>query len=170
MGAGALGLMAAMQNDSTPVVVVGAPSPGEGGEGSTTAAPTDEPVDPKDGTTATITEPAPPTTVGGQPTSTPSSTSPPTTTVIGATTTTPPTTIDPSNQIVDSDCGSIVVAYNGTAIMLIDIDADDGFEIDEKKAGPDEVEVSFENEEAHCEITAEVRDGQLWTDIRNEDD
>jgi cytoskeletal protein RodZ len=183
MGVGALGLIAAMQDDSTPDVVVGAPSPGDVSEVSTTAAPSDVPVDPtvnlKDGTTATITAPAPtstpPTTTDAQPTSAPSSTSPPTTTqptttVLGAATTTPPTTVDPRNQSVDSDCGSIMVTVNGTAIVLIDVNADVGFEIDEKNAGPEKIEVSFENEEAHCEITAEVRDGQLWTDIRNEDE
>lgn len=100
------------------------------------------------------------------------STSIPPTSDISSSTTEPtattggPTTGVPSNeQTVESVCGSMVVLIDAANISLVDTQPDPGFGTDIKSAGPEQVEVSFEGSEGHCELKAEVRNGQLWSDV-----
>lgn len=109
--------------------------------------------------TVVATTDAPTSIPNASTTSTPESTEPP-----GATS----TIVDSESTVIDSLCGSIEVATTGDTITLIGVVAEPGYEVDQKNAGPETVEVSFEGPGGHCEIKAEVRDGSLWSDSSTE--
>jgi hypothetical protein len=52
--------------------------------------------------------------------------------------------------------------------LLVSATADAGFETDIKNDGPEMVEVSFEGPAGHCELEAEVRNGQFWFEVESE--
>ena len=109
------------------------------------------------------------TTHDADPTTTSNTADPTTTTSSASSAPSEPTTTErPSTSSIESVCGSIVVSVVGEVIELVRSLADDGYEIDEKSSGPESVEVSFESSTNHCEIKAEVRDGELWTDVDEE--
>jgi hypothetical protein len=54
----------------------------------------------------------------------------------------------------------------GSGIGLVSTDPDPGFEVEVKDSGPDQIEVGFEGDEVpHCEVTAENRNGQIWSSV-----
>ncbi len=89
------------------------------------------------------------------------STPPPDPTTIPSSTTTAPS----GRSTIGSPCGSVVVFTDGDRITLVESRPNVGYETDEKDDGPESIEVSFEGPSGHCEIRAEVRDGQIWTDV-----
>ena len=68
-----------------------------------------------------------------------------------------------------TQCGFVTIDITNTEITLISVDPFEGFERDVKNSGPETVEVSFESSRDHCELKAEIRDGELWTDIDDDE-
>lgn len=124
---------------------------------TTSADPSTQPTTPAS-TSAPSTAPA---------STSPPSTSPPTTTA----TTAPSTTRPPASgqQTINSNCGSISVSYSGDSITLTATQPAAGYTPDIKNAGPSEVEVGFADGSGECEIKARMDDGQLRTDVDNDD-
>jgi hypothetical protein len=59
----------------------------------------------------------------------------------------------------------------GSGIGLISTDPNPGFEADVKNSGPVQIEVSFEGEGSpHCEVIVENRNGQIWSDVDEENE
>ncbi len=150
-------------------------------ESATTDQPAARPTTPGgapllDAELTTTTPPVPrptPTPPAVSPTSTVDrpNTGPPTPTQSAVTTTVSPgptATTPPAPVTIDSSCGSIVVQVEADTVTLLSVQADPGMAVDVKNDGPEEVEVSLEGPTGHCEIKAEVRDGQLSIDVDDE--
>lgn len=92
------------------------------------------------------------------------------TTTPGQTSTTMPDgpPAEPRQEVLSSDCGTITVDVGGYDVRLLDTDPNPGMGVEIRKSGPDRVEVRFENDSRRCEIRAEVRNGDLWTEVKNE--
>lgn len=71
-------------------------------------------------------------------------------------------------QSIQSVCGSVRVRWNDQAIAIEAVNAFNGFDVEVKSSGPDEVEVSLEGEAAHCEITARIVAGALSPSVSEE--
>ena len=125
-----------------------------GVEPTTTAAPTP---------TSTPTTTAGPTT-----TAAPTATAPPTTTLEPTTTDAPTTTTEPDANVITTSCGTLEIELVGSGIALVSTNPNSGFAVDVKEDGPSKIEVSFESEGLHCEVRAENRDGQLWSEVDND--
>lgn len=137
------------------------------------AADADQPTSTESSPTVdSTTEPSPTTTASAAPsssstssTSTPGSTSSSTTSP-SSTTSSIYSSANPT--LIVSDCGSIEVDLDDDDITLVETSPHPGYETDSKSTGPEKVEVSFEGPGGHCEIEAEVRNSELWTDISTE--
>lgn len=106
---------------------------------------------------------APTTTVSSAPTTAPSTTiATPTTTNAPAPTTTEASV---SPQTIESECGVMVVELVGSGIGLVSVDPIAGAEVDVKNSGPDEIEVRLDAGSVHCELNAENRNGQIWSEV-----
>jgi len=122
----------------------------------TTIAPnTNAPITQESSTTA------PTTTVSSAPTTAPS------TTTAAPTTTNAPTTTEASVSpgTIESECGVMVVELVGSGIGLVSVDPIAGAEVDVKKSGPEEIEVRLDAGSVHCELNAENRNGQIWSEV-----
>ncbi len=105
-------------------------------------------------TATTVPEPAtapPPTT--------------PTTTSPTTTTTNPPSS---GQRIVSTSCGSATIDYDVTTVDLVTVNAASGFSADVKNDGPEEVEVSFTDQDRDCEIHARMSSGRLVVEVGDE--
>ncbi len=100
------------------------------------------------------------------PTTTESDDSGSTTTEPGSTTS---STSAASEETVVSDCGSIVVGISGSEVSVVSVSLLAGYSDEVHNPGPEKIEVSFEKESGHCEIEARVIDGELVTEVENED-
>lgn len=136
---------------------------------TTSADPSTQPTTPAS-TSAPSTAPASTSPPATSPPTTTAPTTTPTTTVTTATTV-PSTTSPPASgqETINSNCGSISVSYSGDAITLTATQPAAGYTPDIKNAGPSEVEVGFANGSGECEIKARMDDGQLRTDVDNDD-
>jgi hypothetical protein len=121
-----------------------------------------------------------PTTSGSKSTATtsevvttdqPNTTEPETTTSQATTTTAPSTTTSvQASEIVETPCGTLEVEIVGSGIGLIATNPNPGMSVDVKNAGPEQLEVSFEGEGQHCEVIVENRDGEVWSEVDEEDE
>lgn len=75
------------------------------------------------------------------------------------------TSLPPGQTLIQSGCGSIVVSVDGEDVSVVEIHPAEGYSIDEKSSGPESIEVSFEGGGEHCELKAEVRNGELKTEV-----
>ena len=101
----------------------------------------------------------------------PNTTEPETTTSEAITTTASSTTTSvQASEIVETPCGTLEVEIVGSGIGLIATNPNPGMSVDVKNAGPERLEVSFEGEEQHCEVIVENRDGEVWTEVDEEDE
>jgi hypothetical protein len=131
-------------------------TPGISPEAGPSSTISTEPVAPtSDTTTSPTASTSPSTTMPMNPSSSPTNTS---------------ATTPAGQSTIDSPCGSVVVSIDVNDLALIDVQPKAGFSVDQKDDGPETVEVSFEGPSGHCEITAEVRDGMLWTDDEDEEE
>ncbi len=133
---------------------------------TTSADPSTQPTTPAS-TSAPSTAPA----STSPPSTSPPTTAAPTTTPTTTATTAPSTTRPPASgqQTINSNCGSISVSYSGDSITLTATQPAAGYTPDIKNAGPSEVEVGFADGSGECEIKARMDDGQLRTDVDNDD-
>jgi len=107
---------------------------------------------PAGGTSTTGPDPVPATT-----TTTPTTTSAttPTTTAAG----------DPQVAAFPMPGGTVVVRYTTEWIELVSATPDQGYGVDVESGGPDRVEVEFEGPAGDTTFQAELRDGELVTEI-----
>jgi hypothetical protein len=82
----------------------------------------------------------------------------------------PPTSSMSTHHQIDSVCGSIIVATVDERVDLIDVIANDGFDVDVGNDGPSKVEVSLEGGGDECELEARVVGGQLVTSVEGPDE
>ncbi len=94
-----------------------------------------------------------------------------TTTAQTSTTAAPRTTTTQTSGLITTPCGSLVAEIVGSGIGLVSTEPNPGFEAEVKNAGPAQIEVSFEgDEQPHCEVTVENRNGQIWSDLHEDDE
>lgn len=82
---------------------------------------------------------------------------------------TPTTEVDPDPGTIETVCGVVEVELVGSGIRLVRTRPNRGFEVELKSDEPDIVEVSFENDEQHCEVMAKNLDGEIWRNVVTED-
>ncbi len=109
-------------------------------------------------------------TTGPATTVEPSTTAAPTTTVEPSTTAAPTTTEAPSSTTINTACGSLEVELVGSGIELVSTEEHNGVDVEVSNSGPEKVEVSFEGGGSHCEVIAENRNGEVWSDVSEEDE
>jgi len=80
------------------------------------------------------------------------------------------TTSVQASEIVETPCGTLEVELAGSGIGLIATNPNPGMSFDVKNAGPEQLEVSFERERQHCEVIVENRDGEVWSEVEEEDE
>lgn len=132
--------------------------------------PTTTPSSAADPTTAT-----PSTTIESSSTSdgvTTTAASPSTTEAETTTTTSESSSSTNASQVstVTTACGTLRVELVGSGIELVSTAPTGGVSVDVKDSGPETVEVRFRSDDRDCEVHAENRGGQLWTDIENDVD
>ncbi len=92
-------------------------------------------------------------------------TAPPPTTTSPSTTTTDPSSS--GQRAVSTSCGSATIDYDVTTVDLVAVNAASGFSADVKNDGPEEVEVSFTDQDRDCEIHARMSSGRLVVEVED---
>jgi hypothetical protein len=101
----------------------------------------------------------------------PSTTEPETTTSETTTTTASSTTTSvQTSETVETPCGTLEVELAGSGIGLIATNPNPGMSVDVKNAGLEQLEVSFERVGQHCEVIVENRNGEVWSEVEEEDE
>lgn len=101
------------------------------------------------------------TTTAATTTSRPTTATSHSTTTRAATTTT--TSASGQKVVVNSKCGSVEVRVTGSRVELTGVLPLGGNQPEVHNAGPELVDVSFDNRVQGCQVTAQVRNGQLRT-------
>ena len=102
----------------------------------------------------------------------PATAPPPTAPAPSPSTTSPsPTTTDPPSsgqRVVSTSCGSATIDYDVTTVDLVSVTTASGYTADVKNSGPEEVEVSFTDQDRDCEIHARMSSGELVLQVEDE--
>lgn len=81
----------------------------------------------------------------------------------------PSTTLGPGETAIETDCGTVIVLVEGSAVSVVDVEPKRGYRVDIKSDGPQEIEVGFEGGPDQCEVHGRMEGGRLVTTEEDDD-